>query len=59
MADQILELIPGEREMAALWMAEAGRRFEELDQGLVKSVPWSEARDRLFEKQLSRVALSD
>ena len=50
-ADQILQLVPNERDIAALWMKEAERRFEELDKGLVKAIPWSEARERLFEKR--------
>jgi len=32
-------------------MKEAERRFEELDKGFVKAIPWSEARERLFEKR--------
>jgi putative addiction module component (TIGR02574 family) len=47
-ADRILELVPNESEVAAAWMAEAERRFAEHDAGKTKSVPWSEARERIF-----------
>lgn len=50
-ADRILELVPNESEIAAAWMAEAERRFDELDQGVVKAIPWSEARASLFENR--------
>jgi hypothetical protein len=50
-----LELVPDERgvdpEIEMAWMAEAKRRFEELDKGLVKAIPWDEARKRLFENR--------
>ncbi len=50
-ADRILGLVPNEQEIAALWMKEAERRFEELDNGVAKAIPWSEARERLFENR--------
>lgn len=50
-----LELVPDERsvdpEIEMAWMSEAKRRFEELDKGLVKAIPWDEARKRLFENR--------
>lgn len=50
-----LELVPEESdidpEIEAAWMAETKRRFEELDQGRVKAIPWEEARKRLFENR--------
>jgi len=48
-ADQILELVPTNEEIAAVWMKEAERRFEELDKDRVGAVPWSKARKHLFE----------
>lgn len=50
-----LELVPDDGdidpEIEAAWMAEAKRRFDELDKGLVKAIPWEEARKRLFENR--------
>lgn len=49
-----LELAPEEGaldpEIEAAWMEEAKRRFAEHDAGKTKSVPWAEARKRIFAK---------
>jgi putative addiction module component (TIGR02574 family) len=63
--DEALQLSPSEREALAgqifdsletddpdaegAWQAEIERRITELDQGVVKPIPWSEARRMIFE----------
>jgi putative addiction module component (TIGR02574 family) len=63
--DEALQLSPMEREALAgqlfdsletndpdaerCWQAEIERRITELDQGLVKPIPWREARRMIFE----------
>ena len=62
--DEALQLSPSEREALASqifdsletddpdaersWQAEIERRITELDQGVVKPIPWSEARRMIF-----------
>jgi putative addiction module component (TIGR02574 family) len=62
---EALQLSPAEREALAgqifdsletvdpdaegAWQAEIARRISELDQGVVKPIPWSEARRMIFE----------
>lgn len=49
-----LELVPDEGALdpgiEAAWMEEEKRRFAEHDAGKAKSVPWAEARERIFAK---------
>lgn len=63
--DEALQLAPAEREALAgrifdsletddpdaecAWQAEIERRIAELDQGVVKPIPWPEARRMIFE----------
>jgi putative addiction module component (TIGR02574 family) len=63
--DEALQLSPAEREALAgrifdsleaddpdakrSWQAEIERRITDLDQGVVKPIPWSEARRMIFE----------
>jgi len=62
--DEALQLSPAEREALAgqlfdsletddpdaeaAWQAEIERRINELDQGKVKPIPWTEARQMIF-----------
>ncbi len=50
-----LELVPErgivDPAIEAAWLAEARRRFEELDAGSAEAVPWEQARSRLFENR--------
>jgi putative addiction module component (TIGR02574 family) len=49
LAAQLLKSLDPEADtdVAAAWDAEVLRRLDELDKGLVKPVPWSEARQRI------------
>jgi putative addiction module component (TIGR02574 family) len=41
-------------EVEKKWRAEVARRIEELDAGRVKTVPWTEARKRIFRQRIFR-----
>lgn len=47
--DRLLGIAP-DPDIEAAWIAEAERRFAEHDAGNMKSVPWAEARERIFAK---------
>jgi putative addiction module component (TIGR02574 family) len=39
-----------DEDVEELWSAEIKRRIDDLDAGRVQRVPWSQVRERLFEK---------
>ena len=47
--DRLLVYVP-DPEIEASWLKEAERRFDAHDAGQMKSVPWAEARERIFAK---------
>lgn len=46
--DSLDEAEPAEEGVEEAWAAEAERRLAEIDSGMVKPVPWSEARRRIL-----------
>jgi putative addiction module component (TIGR02574 family) len=49
-AGVLIESLHGEVDLDAeeAWNAEIRRRVEELESGMVQTIPWSEVRQRLF-----------
>jgi putative addiction module component (TIGR02574 family) len=54
LAHRLVEIVQlpteSEAELRAAWIAEAKRRFDDIDAGRVVPVPWEEARARIFAK---------
>jgi putative addiction module component (TIGR02574 family) len=42
--------LPGEEDVDAAWAAEVERRSREIDQGIVRPIPWSEVKSRARER---------
>jgi putative addiction module component (TIGR02574 family) len=52
LAGSLIDSLEGEldEDSEQAWCAEIARRFRELDSGTATSVPWSQARRRIFEQ---------
>ena len=46
--DSLDEVEPAETGVEEAWAAEAERRLAEIDSGVVKTIPWPEARQRIL-----------
>jgi putative addiction module component (TIGR02574 family) len=53
-ADRLLESLDDEvdEDAEAAWEEEIRRRVEEIDQGLVKTIPWEEVRRRMLDEDV-------
>jgi putative addiction module component (TIGR02574 family) len=56
LATELLESVEGpeDPEWAAAWATEIDRRVRELDEGKVKTIPWSEVKAKLEQRLRSR-----
>ncbi len=54
--DRIVDALASgaERDVAAAWDQEIARRIDDLDRGVVESVPWAEVQRRLHPRRASR-----